>query len=131
MGDVGSQFQGLVMGVVVLELHRSGQVPLVASLILLGGFWIDASYTLCVRMLTGQEFTRPYRSHLYQRVADRLGHGRATTLFGLVGVFWLLPLAAGPFLAGAAALGAGRAPGAESRKGAGHRKKGSVRTVKE
>ena len=65
----------------------------IASLILLTGFWFDASYTLCVRILTGQKFASAHRSHLYQILATRRGHRRTTMLFGGVCVGWLIPLA--------------------------------------
>lgn len=124
MGDVGALVLGLVLGAIVIALDQSGQLPFVASIILLSGFWFDASYTLCVRMLTGQAFTQAHRSHLYQRLSDRLGHRGATGAFALVGLVWLLPLAwlasaepqwalacllvaPTPFLLGALALKAG------------------------
>jgi Fuc2NAc and GlcNAc transferase len=93
MGDVGALVLGLVLGTVVVALDQTGEVPFVASIILLSGFWFDASYTLCVRILTGQAFTQAHRSHLYQRLSDRLGHLGATSAFAALGMFWLLPLA--------------------------------------
>ncbi|MEM8766194.1 MAG: glycosyltransferase family 4 protein [Pseudomonadota bacterium] len=93
MGDVGSLFLGLLIGVLAIQLHELGQVPIVASLILLTGFWFDASYTLGIRLLSGQKFTQAHRSHLYQRVTDRLGHKGTTLLFGAMAVCYLLPLA--------------------------------------
>ncbi len=93
MGDVGSAFLGLLLSLMVVDLWATGHLPLVASLILLAGFWFDATYTLCVRMITGQAFTQAHRSHLYQQVADRKGHRWTTTVFLLFGVVWLLPLA--------------------------------------
>jgi Fuc2NAc and GlcNAc transferase len=93
MGDVGALVLGLLLGVSVVALDQSDELPFTASIILLSGFWFDASYTLCVRMMTGQAFTQAHRSHLYQRVSDRLGHLGATSAFALLGVFWLLPLA--------------------------------------
>ena len=93
MGDVGALVLGLVLGVLVVALAESGEVPFIASIILLSGFWFDASYTLCVRMLTGQPFTQAHRSHLYQRLSDRLGHLGATSAFAVLGLIWLLPLA--------------------------------------
>lgn len=93
MGDVGSLFLGLLIGAVVILLADSGKVPFIASLILLTGFWFDASYTLCVRILTDQTFTQAHRSHLYQRLADRIGHLRTTLLFAAMGLGWLLGLA--------------------------------------
>ena len=93
MGDVGALVLGLVVGTVVIALDQSGEVPFVASIILLSGFWFDASYTLCVRMLTGQAFTEAHRSHLYQRLSDRVGHLGTTSAFAVLGMIWLLPLA--------------------------------------
>jgi Fuc2NAc and GlcNAc transferase len=124
MGDVGALVLGLLFGVAVIALDRSAELSFISSIILLTGFWFDASYTLCVRMLTGQAFTQAHRSHLYQRLADRLGHLGATSAFAALGVVWLLPLAGlsvwqsewrvvcllvapAPYLAGALALKAG------------------------
>ncbi len=94
MGDVGSGFLGLVLGVLALTLAELEYLPLVASLILLSGFWFDASYTLCVRIVTGQRFLSAHRSHLYQKLAGRRGHAFTTTAFAALAVLWLLPLAA-------------------------------------
>ena len=94
MGDVGSGFLGLTTGGLALWLWQSAELPFVASCILLLAFWLDASYTLGVRIVTGQAFAEPHRSHLYQIVARRLGHGRTTVLFWLHWLLWLLPLAA-------------------------------------
>lgn len=93
MGDVGSGFLGLLLGFLVVALSEAGFVPLIASLILLTGFWFDASYTLCVRMLTGQDFASAHRSHLYQILAARRGHRFTTLLFLASGAIWLMPLA--------------------------------------
>ncbi len=94
MGDVGSGFLGIVTGVLALWLWRAGELAIVPSAILLLGFWADASYTLSVRVVTGQAFMEAHRSHLYQKLAARLGHARTTLLFALHAVVWLAPLAA-------------------------------------
>lgn len=94
MGDTGSGFLGVVTGSLALMLWQNGELPAVASLILLVGFWFDASYTLGVRIVTGQAFADAHRSHLYQILSRRWGHGRTTALFGAHAVFWLGPLAA-------------------------------------
>ena len=93
MGDVGSAFLGLLLGAMALQFAHLQAVPLVASLVLLSGFWFDASYTLCVRILTGQRFAEGHRSHLYQKLAARLGHGRTTAGYVLFNLLWLWPLA--------------------------------------
>lgn len=94
MGDAGSGFLGLVTGVGALWLWRNGELPIVASAILLLTFWFDATYTLIVRVVTGQAFAAPHRTHLYQIIARRLGHGRAAALLWLHVLVWLGPLAA-------------------------------------
>jgi Fuc2NAc and GlcNAc transferase len=93
MGDVGSGFLGLLLGFLVVALSEAGFVPFIASLILLTGFWFDASYTLCVRMFSGQNFASAHRSHLYQILAAQRGHRWTTLLFSAFGLLWLIPLA--------------------------------------
>ena len=93
MGDVGSGFLGVVTGSLALWLWQSGELPFVASAILLVGFWFDASYTLAVRIVTRQPFADAHRSHLYQVLSRRLGHGWTTSLFGVHAVAWLIPWA--------------------------------------
>lgn len=93
MGDVGSTALGLLLAAIALLLAQSAHLSLPASLILLAVFWGDASYTLAVRVLTGQDFARPHRSHLYQKLTDRLGHARVTLLLWMFAIFWLFPLA--------------------------------------
>jgi Fuc2NAc and GlcNAc transferase len=94
MGDVGSGFLGLLLAVIAVEVARQEYLPLVASLILLAGFWFDASYTLCVRMMSGQKFVQAHRSHLYQHLAAKKGHRWTTLVYAAFAVVWLLPLAA-------------------------------------
>ena len=94
MGDAGAGFLGLITGVGALWLWRGGELPIVASAILLLTFWFDATYTLIVRVVTGQAFADAHRTHLYQIIARRLGHGRATALLWLHVLIWLAPLAA-------------------------------------
>ena len=125
MGDVGSGFLGLLVAAVVWLLWRTGQVPLVALLILLAGFWFDATYTICVRIVTRQRFAQAHRSHLYQVIALRKGHLWTTMTFLAFCLLWLLPAAwiavhypawqwyalvaaIAPLFAGAVLLGAGK-----------------------
>ena len=94
MGDAGRAFRGLMLGIFALQLAMLGAQPITASLILLSAFWFDASYTLIVRITTGQRFTQAHRSHLYQRLADRLGHARTTWAYVALFLFWQWPLTA-------------------------------------
>ena len=93
MGDVASGFLGLTLGVIALAVAHDAAVPFVASMVLLTGFWFDASWTLCARIATGQPFTAAHRSHLYQKCARRFGHGRTTTGAIVLNLLWLTPLA--------------------------------------
>lgn len=93
MGDVGSLFLGVVMAAFAVQLALEGVLPLAASVVLLSVFWFDATYTLCVRILTKQRFFDAHRSHLYQRVAQNKGHLWTTTAFLAFAVGYLLPLA--------------------------------------
>ena len=94
MGDAGSGYLGLTTGMLALWLDHTGELPFVASCILLLAFWLDATYTLLARVVTGQAFTKAHRSHVYQIAAARMGHARTTLLFWLHWLVWLMPLAA-------------------------------------
>ena len=93
MGDVGSTLLGLLLGVCVVQLVVTGTLPLACCLILLTGLWFDATYTLCVRIATGQEVLKAHKSHLYQKVAMIRGHRWTTLAFLVYSLVWLLPLA--------------------------------------
>lgn len=93
MGDVGSGFLGLALGMLTLSLWQAGIVGLGASLILLCVFWFDATYTLCVRIVTRQKFTQAHRQHLYQHLTQQRGHLWTTVAFLIYASVWLLPLA--------------------------------------
>ena len=93
MGDVCSGFLGLVVFVLALWLHMTGEFHTAASAVVLAVFWFDATWTLCVRIATGQRFMEAHRSHLYQIISRRLGHGATTGLFWAYWALWLLPLA--------------------------------------
>jgi Fuc2NAc and GlcNAc transferase len=93
MGDAGSLHFGLLLAALTLVLADDGLAP-VPGLILLSVFWTDASVTLVVRTLTGQNPFDSHRLHLYQKLAQRHGHRRTTAAFAAYGAFWLFPLAA-------------------------------------
>jgi Fuc2NAc and GlcNAc transferase len=94
MGDVGSGFLGFSLGIVAVALVFQWQMPPAVPLILLAPFIVDASCTLAVRALTGQRIASAHRSHAYQRMADRFGHGAVTWMLIGYGILWLIPLAA-------------------------------------
>ena len=94
MGDVGSGFLGVLIAGLAVYLWLTQNLPLTASLILLSGFWFDATYTLCVRIITGQKFTQAHRLHMYQYAAQRIGHLWTTVIFAAYATIWLIPWAA-------------------------------------
>lgn len=94
MGDAGSAWLGFFLGTIMLWCAVSGGPAPMVWLILLGVFVVDATYTLLVRMASGQAWYAPHRLHAYQLLARRLGtHGRVVALLLSINVLWLLPWA--------------------------------------
>jgi len=94
MGDAGSGFLGIVLG--VLALGAAWAVPQLfwSWLILLGVFVVDATFTLLRRLLRGEAVYQAHRSHAYQVAARRFGrHVPVTVAVGLINLGWLLPWA--------------------------------------
>jgi len=94
MGDAGSGFLGVTIA--ALSIH-SATIRLEffwAWVILLGVFVVDATFTLCRRVLRGEKYNEAHRSHAYQHAARRLGaHKPVSIAVGAINVVWLLPLA--------------------------------------
>lgn len=94
MGDAGSGFLGIVLG--ILSLHAAGSEPTLfwAWLILLGVFIVDATLTLLRRLLRGDKVYEAHRSHAYQYASRRFGRHLPVTMAVLaINLFWLLPMA--------------------------------------
>ena len=98
MGDVGSGFLGLLLGILILMAARQTPVLLFCGVILFGIFAVDASYTLLVRIATGQVWYAAHCSHAYQRAARQYGHLRVLMACWLINLCWLLPIAVLVFL---------------------------------
>lgn len=95
MGDAGSGFLGMVLGVISLQAAWASSQLLWAWLILLGVFIVDATFTLVRRLLRGDKVYEAHRSHAYQFASRRLkGHLPVTLGVAAINLFWLLPLAA-------------------------------------
>lgn len=94
MGDVCSAPLGLLLALLAIWLAAETAVNLWCWLILLSVFIVDASWTLLVRLLTGQRWSEPHRSHGYQILARRWNsHGRVSLALLTVNICWLLPWA--------------------------------------
>lgn len=95
MGDAGSGFVGIVLG--ILSIQAAWVMPELfwAWVILLGGFVVDATMTLIRRVLRSEKFYEAHRSHAYQYASRKVGgHVLVSLAFGAINLFWLLPVAA-------------------------------------
>lgn len=96
MGDAGSGFLGIVLGILSLQAARHALEFFWAWLILLGVFIVDATFTLLRRLLRGDRVYEAHRSHGYQYASRRFGsHQTVTLAVAVINVVWLLPLAVG------------------------------------
>ena len=94
MGDAGSGFVGLLLGLLSLQAGWLSQDLFWGWVILLGAFVVDATVTLLRRLLRGERVYEAHRSHAYQRAARGLGsHIPVTLAFGMINLLWLLPMA--------------------------------------
>ncbi len=94
MGDAGSGFLGLVLGVISIQAAWTSSQLFWSWLILLGVFVVDATYTLIRRLMRGDKVYEAHRSHAYQYASRRFGRHRPVTLAVVViNVAWLLPWA--------------------------------------
>lgn len=94
MGDAGSGFLGIVLGVLSLHAASFGGELFWCWLVLLGVFVVDATATLLRRLLRGDRVYEAHRTHAYQYASRHYGrHLPVTLAIGLMNLFWLLPIA--------------------------------------
>ncbi len=94
MGDAGSGFLGVMMGVLSLYAAWKSPVFLWVWLVLLGVFVVDATFTLFSRFLQGHRVYEAHRSHAYQHAARQVGsHFSVTGAVAAINVLWLFPIA--------------------------------------
>lgn len=94
MGDAGSGFLGVILGVLSLQATWVNPDFLWQWLILLGVFIVDATFTLLRRLLQGARVYQAHRSHAYQYASRLYGHHLPITLgVAAINVFWLFPIA--------------------------------------
>ncbi len=94
MGDAGSGFLGITLGILSLQAAMFDASWLWAWLILLGVFIVDATYTLLRRLLRGDKVYEAHRSHAYQFASRHFGQHLPVTLgVATINLVWLLPLA--------------------------------------
>ncbi|WP_207886329.1 glycosyltransferase family 4 protein [Pseudomonas sp. 30_B] len=94
MGDAGSGFLGIVLGILSLQAAWVESQLFWSWLILLGVFIVDATFTLLRRLLRGDKVYEAHRSHAYQYASRQFGrHLPVTLAVGLINLLWLLPIA--------------------------------------
>lgn len=94
MGDAGSGFLGITLGVLSLQAAWVNPQWLWCWLILLGVFIVDATFTLLRRLMRGDKVYEAHRSHAYQYASRRVGrHLPVTIAVACLNVIWLLPIA--------------------------------------
>ncbi|WP_166359127.1 MraY family glycosyltransferase [Pseudomonas akapageensis] len=94
MGDAGSGFLGIALGVMSIQAAWASAPLFWAWLILLGVFIVDATFTLMRRLSRGDKVYEAHRSHAYQFASRQFGkHLPVTLAVGALNLFWLLPIA--------------------------------------
>ncbi|MCF8976462.1 glycosyl transferase, partial [Pseudomonas edaphica] len=94
MGDAGSGFLGITLGVLSLQAAWVSPQLLWSWLILLGVFITDATWTLLRRLLRGDKVYEAHRSHAYQFASRQFGkHAPVTLVVAAINIGWLLPMA--------------------------------------
>jgi Fuc2NAc and GlcNAc transferase len=92
MGDVGSGFLGIVLGILAYASVMEGD-SIWVWLILFGVFLADSGLTLTKRVLRGERWYEAHCSHAYQWSARKWGHLRVTLSVLMINCLWLFPIA--------------------------------------
>ncbi|WP_308812129.1 MraY family glycosyltransferase [Pseudomonas japonica] len=96
MGDAGSGFLGLVIGLLWLKIASHSSQAFWAGLVLMGVFVVDATWTLVMRLMRRERVYEAHCNHGYQHAARRFrSHGKVTAAVAVVNLGWLLPIAWG------------------------------------
>ena len=94
MGDAGSGFLGLVLGILSIQAASIKPQFFWCWLILLGVFIVDATTTLLRHLFHGIKLYEAHCDHAYQHAVRRFdSHYKVTCAILMINVFWLLPMA--------------------------------------
>lgn len=94
MGDAGSGFLGMVLGVLSLYVAWSSSALMWGWLILLAVFTVDSTVTLLRRLVRGEKIYQAHRSHAYQYASRHFASHKVVTLgVTCINVFWVFPMA--------------------------------------
>ena len=93
MGDAGSGFLGMMLGVLAIQAAQASPELMWCWIILTSVFFIDATWTLFRRLVSGKRVYQAHCSHAYQHAAKAAGsHFKVTMGVLLINVLWLLPI---------------------------------------
>lgn len=93
LGDVGSTSLGYFFGAVAVLGAGSGTLPAALSMLVLGVFVFDATFTLLARLASGERWYTAHREHAYQYlVRAGMGHGRVVLVLSAVNLLVILPV---------------------------------------
>ena len=94
MGDAGSGFLGIVLGLLSIQAAWLDSSFLWSWLILLAVFITDATWTLFRRLLRGDKVYEAHCSHGYQYAARYYqSHKKVSLAVAAINLVWLLPIA--------------------------------------
>lgn len=94
MGDAGSGFLGIILGLFSLQVAQQAPQFFWSWLILLGVFIVDATWTLIRRFLRGEKVYEAHRSHAYQFASRHYSSHKTVSLtVAAINTGWLLPIA--------------------------------------
>lgn len=94
MGDAGSGFLGITIGLIVLHVSLLDSKLFLAEICLLGVFIVDATTTLLRRLIAGKKVYEAHASHTYQILARKYGSHKPVTMGAFaLNVVWLFPIA--------------------------------------
>jgi Fuc2NAc and GlcNAc transferase len=94
MGDAGSGFLGMVLGLFSIQAGWVASQYFWSWLILLGIFIVDATVTLFRRLFCHEKLHEAHCSHAYQHAARMYrSHKTVSLAVAILNVCWLLPIA--------------------------------------
>jgi UDP-N-acetylmuramyl pentapeptide phosphotransferase/UDP-N-acetylglucosamine-1-phosphate transferase len=87
MGDAGSVPLGFLLILCAVMSSKSGALPFPASILLLGPFMFDVTFTLIRRWREGKTIGEAHKEHLYQRLSRVWGsHAKVSLLYAAFSV---------------------------------------------
>lgn len=94
MGDSGAYYLGYIFGSLALVSKMYYDSSLYVHLIIFGLFIVDATWTLLRRLFRRERVFQGHRMHAFQKLMARgLGHAKVTSIYILITVLWLFPMA--------------------------------------